>query len=111
MRNFSYYAVAQFLTIELSMQQTTIKSMFDRAYSTRLEERRKMEAPRASRKKNREIPLFYISLGMAVCVYVIVLAMAPSKSSYDDMFPNIHNPNMHQTMTVASQGSANYIHH
>jgi len=93
------------------MQQTTIKSMFDRAYSSRLEEQHKIEAPRSTRKGNKELPLFYISLGLAVCVYIVVLAIAPSKSSYDDLFPNIHNPNLHQSMTVASQGSANDIHH
>ena len=93
------------------MQQTTIKSMFDRAYSSRLEEQQKTQITRSTKKGSQDLPLFYISLGMAVCVYLIMLAIVPSKPHYDDMFPNLHNPNMHQALTVASKGPANSIHH
>lgn len=103
--------MAHTLTIQFTMRQTTIKSIFDRAYSSHMEEKQKIAAPVQSGRRDKDIPLFYIALGLSVCVYLGLLVIAPSKAHYDDWFPTIHNPNMHQSLTVASQGSASDIHH
>ncbi len=84
--------------------------MFDRAYSTRLEEKQKSATPPPASSKAPELPLFYIALGLSVFVYLLLLFIAPSKEQPDDWFATIHNPNMHQDMTVASKSSANEIH-
>ena len=87
--------------------------MFDRAYSSHMEEKKQIAptAPAHSRRRSQDLPLFYIALGLSVCVYLGLLVLSPANQRYEEMFPTMHNPNMHPGLTVASHSSESTINH
>jgi hypothetical protein len=97
------------MTELLTMRQTTLEILFDRAYSSHLEGKQSKPAVRKQRKRSQDLPLFYIALGLSVCVYLGLLLLAPSKAHYEDWFPTIHNPSMHQGVSMAGTSSASRI--
>lgn len=104
--------VARILTIDaFTMRQTTIKSMFDRAYSSQFEEKNRRAASSTSTNSKQDLPLFYISLGIAIVVYIGLLLVAPSAQRYDDWFATMHNPKLHQDLTAANKSPASRLAH
>lgn len=99
------------MTDVFTMRQTTLEMLFDRAYSSHLEDKQSKPVARNKKARSQDLPLFYLALGLSVCVYLGLLLMAPPKAHYDEWFPTIHNPNMHRDLSVASVSSTNKPNH
>lgn len=77
-----------------TIMRTVKDSSFERAYSLYLQNKGRRPASRPS-SQAREVPLFYVALGISVAIYLGFLALGPATLTSTDWFRVIGDPERH----------------